>query len=90
MPIIEKEYEWIKNITDKYDGVILDEVLEDEKEIEIDLFPSGFNQDYYKKDNSKYLKQCEEIRKEINRVSNCDVAYDFDVGNSWQFLYVIK
>jgi len=90
MPLIEKEYEWIKKIVDGYDEVMLDEVLEDEKEIEIDLFPRRFHQDYHKKNNSDYLTQCEAIRKEIISRSNCDVAYDFDVENSWQFLYIIK
>lgn len=91
MPIIDKKYQYIIDIVDKYNKVELDEILEDEEEIEIHLFPSNFKyEEYYSNDNSEYLNECEQIRQDIVAITKNKVECGFDKENSWQFIYIIK
>ena len=87
----KEKYKWIKNIIQKYSKVELDEIIEDETEIEIDLFPSEFDENtYYKTDNSEYIKECQQIVQEIKQTSDYKINYCIDTQNSWQNIYIIK
>lgn len=81
--------ETVRKIVDNYQLVTIDEIFIDEDEMEVDLFPNDFNCDrYYETDNQKYLLECHRILEDIKRLG-CNVQFDFDEDNSWQFIYII-
>lgn len=87
----------IQPIIKKYNTVILNDIMESydapterREEILIELFPiNPINYKNKKEVDTKYISDCYNIKKEISKIFQNNIADGIDETNNWAFIYII-
>lgn len=84
----------IQEILKDFKNVELDEVsygfdapTDNQKEIQIDLFPKDYGESDH--DVQRYFDDCIDIYHRVNAIVPNNVVHDIMLNNSWNFIYII-